>query len=252
MAVDRLPNKYWMICDRTEIENGLRATAKAHTYSHTRIAQTHHSRHAYRFRACIFPNLFGRLSKDDEIIYTKCILTNDERTHITATSIPAIRIAFVATGNARKFSSPNIEGHVRSLHCSTRDAATSRRSKHAKLIVHSLCTFGERAFHFYLFNLYFFFCADRIENVRANVVWRERASFTRQWNFKRWHVCRARAFQFKHRMTGNLLFFSLSAFSSLISFASFNRSLVSKIVGTAIVAAIIVQLFLLPMFNDSR
>lgn len=142
-------------------------------------------------------------------------------------------------------------------HYSTRDAATNRRSKHAKSTVYSLCTFGERAFYFYLFNLYFFPCANRIENVRANVVWRVRASFTMQWNFKRWHVCHTRAFQFKHRMTEICVFFSsfalsLSAFSSLISFASFDRSLVSKIVGTAIVAAIIVQLLLLPMFNDSR
>lgn len=127
--------------------NGEIRVSRTHIHTHTHAIVT--SRHAYHkcrtFKMRTFPNLFGRFSRDDEIIYTKCIphsrTTGTRTSHIHHEHFSNLPF-FVATGNAWKFSPPNVEGHTHGA------AAGSQSAIETCEIDFSLCTFGEPAFLF--------------------------------------------------------------------------------------------------------
>lgn len=140
-----------------------------------------------------FLNLFGRFSKDDEIIYTECVLTNDGRTHI------------------RHENPSESLGFCRNTKCLEIQYAQRRRTEqraHAHMVQQPVCDRNMRNWFyslfirqtciFFLFIRIFFLFVVSITYVQMASA---RAPFTMQWNFKRWHVWRARALCFKHCMT---------------------------------------------------
>lgn len=162
-------NRKW-ICERTHIH-------------------TQHIRQMFRHSKWrTFSNLFGRLSKDDEIIYTKCVRTHERRPHAyRPQEFQQFTRFCVAPEKAW-----NYEGHTKQrAHARThalRQVVCDRNMRNR------FYSFGKHAFSFHLFEYFFFLFFIRcFENIRAKV--RASAPFTRQWNFKRWHVWRARAFR---------------------------------------------------------
>lgn len=125
-------NRKW-ICERT------------HTH-------TQHIRQMFRHSKWrTFSNLFGRLSKDDEIIYTKCVRTHERRPHAyRPQEFQQFTRFCVAPEKAW-----NYEGHTKQrAHARThalRQVVCDRNMRNR------FYSFGKHAFSFHLFE-YFFFC----------------------------------------------------------------------------------------------